>query len=706
MNESAKNLKAKRFFIFILLFLLITVLAVLLDIPILRQIFGLLTLAVIPGLLILFLLKLNKLGTAEKAVLIIGLSIAFHIFFGLIFNQLSLQFDYTKPLATNPLIFVLSGILVVLAIAAYWRNREAFSSFPFHLNLNTNDKLLLLLPSILLLLSILGTQWLRTSDNNILLLTVLFLIPISVILIVFSHRKVSKDTYAIAIVVVAIIPLIMYWLRSEHILGHDVHLEYYMFKMTLLNSHWGILGVSTLDSCLSISLLPAMFQSILAVPGEEYLFQGIYVLISAFTPLVVYVISRKYIRDLYAFLAALFFTFQVSFMSTAGNPRTNIAVFFFALSIMTLFHSKITGARQHGLFIIFMLAVIVSHYASSYIFFMLLFFTYLAGLTLKRYVVSRSIPITAVVLFLVLLFLWYSQMLRVPFEAGVAFLVETVRSLSGFFIEEARSEEVSLLIGGVVAEKTILGYINFAITWITFALIGTGIIGTLIKRKDTISTSKQANSPPDYLRSRFDMEYFLLAVASCGLLAIMLIVPYISRGYDIFRTYSQVAVLTSMFFILGGIILSKYLRISSRLLILLVLITYLLFTTGAIYGVLGRYTNMTLNTSEAPSSQYELVYDQEVESAQWLKEHSEKYPRIYTTYPSGWRKLISQGGIHPNLINWKAFYQHQAINGYLYLTHNNVVNGRVGNDFDMSDYSDMFVDKDKIYTNGGSEIYK
>ena len=71
----------KGFLLFILILLALTDLAVFLNVPVLRQFLGFVFFSIIPGLLILHILKLNKLGLTRKVVLSVGLSIAFLLFF-------------------------------------------------------------------------------------------------------------------------------------------------------------------------------------------------------------------------------------------------------------------------------------------------------------------------------------------------------------------------------------------------------------------------------------------------------------------------------------------------------------------------------------------------------------------------------------------------------------------------------------------------
>ena len=92
--------RAKDWVIFIIILLLLTDVLILLDIPVLRQIFGLFFLTILPGLLILQIFKLDKLELVEKLVLSVGLSISFLMLFGVLVNIFLLNLGNTEPLST------------------------------------------------------------------------------------------------------------------------------------------------------------------------------------------------------------------------------------------------------------------------------------------------------------------------------------------------------------------------------------------------------------------------------------------------------------------------------------------------------------------------------------------------------------------------------------------------------------------------------
>jgi uncharacterized membrane protein len=125
------------------MFLIFTDLSIFLNIPVLRQVLGFTFFTVIPGLLILHILKLNKLEFTWKIVLSFGLSISFLMFFGLFINWVYPLFGYNTPLSTSSLIISFSVVILILAIIAYVRNRSVSFANLSDLKLNTREKALL-----------------------------------------------------------------------------------------------------------------------------------------------------------------------------------------------------------------------------------------------------------------------------------------------------------------------------------------------------------------------------------------------------------------------------------------------------------------------------------------------------------------------------------------------------------------------------------
>ena len=723
----------REWFVFIVTIILLTDLAILLDIPYLRQISGFVFLTILPGLLILQILKLNKIGPIEKFVLSVGLSISFLMFFVLFINNLSLSLGYLTPLSTTSLLITFNIAFIIFAIIGYKLNKDLIFSLP-NLNLSTAEKAFLIVPILFPALSIFGMHVMNTTDNNIILMFFLFLISIYVAFVCFFNQKFSKRLYPVVIFLISISLLLLLALRSNHIIGVDTHSEYYLFRTTLDNLHWHvfILG-GPLDACLCISILPTIYQSILNV-SPEFLFKVFYSLFYSISPIVVYVLSKKYIGESYGFLASCFFMFQSNFLLTELHARTNTAILFFALAMMVLVNDRIDPLKRRVLFIVFMASCMVSHYSTTYIFFFIMLGAFVGMEILsKKYTVKKAISLTIVLLFFALIFCWYSQVTETPFNAGVGLIETTFINLNQFFVEESRGESVYAMFGEEIMQKGIPHKIQFVWTWLTFAFIGIGII-TLIKRYKGMSFPELRFKKADFLKEKFEVVYFTITLGCLGLLVVTIALPFVSVGYAMERLYTLAIVILSPFFVIGGVVLSKqtfknhffFLRkrkpvlkekngsqVRAYLIILLVLIPYFFCVTGVMYNMFGIPRAIILN-SEGEQYEQMYVYDQDSYGARWLGSHKSDM-KTYTDYFGG-EILCSQGKgrIPYRLSDRTSLFKNRKIDGYIYLRYYNVVDGKLwvsirgglqGN-HNTSDYADIFIEKSKIYANGGSEIYR
>jgi len=531
-------------------------------------------------------------------------------------------------------------------------------------------------------------------------------------------------------------------LRSNHIIGFDAHSEYYIFQQTFHNEQWQILGGGILDSLLSISLLPTIYQSFLNI-NSEYLFKILYPILFSISPLIVYLVSKKYIGSSYAFLASLFFMSQQVFLSAAYNPRTTLGILFFALSVMVLINSRLDEFSRKLLYIIFGGSIIVSHYSTAFIAFFVLLFTYIGMQVIPKMIlrqrkpvpsqnpsagkdppsstssvttleVTRShvrtrVTITSVALFFVILFFWYSQVTGPPFVSAVNFVSRTFQSLPEFYILESRGEEVVALAGVELAAKGIPHRVEFAFSWISITFIAIGVLTTLARVRHMVDFPGDEKETPPFLNQKIDAEFFAYALACSALLVVILVLPAVLRGYSMLRTYSQMMTVLSPFFVIGGIMIAKFLHTKwTYLVVLLAIIPYFMCNTGTMYQTFGVPRAITLN-SEGRSYDVLFIHDQETLAARWLGDYTAENARIYAD-KNGTMRLRTQGGIRSPAYAGALIEDNQSIEGYIFLGHYNVVEGKLVDrhyhSHPMANYHDEFAGKAKIYSNGGSEVWR
>ena len=109
--------------------------------------------------------------------------------------------------------------------------------------------------------------------------------------------------------------------------------------------------------------------------------------------------------------------------------------------------------------------------------------------------------------------------------------------------------------------------------------------------------------------------------------------------------------------------------------------------------------------------------EEEVAAGRWLQERNQGYT-VYSDSHGGIKLKIALATAEPPLrasLGWTFFRKAEPLtDGYLYLTHANVVQSLVyplpanisSIGYDIADYYHLYEHNNKIYSNGASEIYR
>ena len=701
---------------------ILTDLAIWLDIPFLRQILGFIYLTILPGALLLGMLRINRsIPLLDKLILVTGLSFSYIIFSGLFLNYVYPRLVFDRPLSINSLVITMSLSLVALAAISFLR--DGSKAFKFALpRLDAGEKALLVPPIIFTSLSILGSQMMNANTDNTLLMILFLSIPAYVILLFYVQDSVRERVYPAAIFLISISIVLVLALRSDHLIGVDIHNEYYLFLRTIDSGIWQQTHSSDpvfrlLDACLSVSILPAVYQSILNI-DPELLFKILYPLIFSISPLIVYITSKRLLESFPAMLASIFFMSQLGFIWASYNPRTSTAVLFFALSMMVIFHAQIDKVARDILFIIFSYSCILAHYSTTYIFFIILIVTWMSMQSISIYTKCRKFrykcknrptdPATKnrvsalmLLLFLAMIIFWYVIVTGGPFYSLKEFVMATYNSLPQLFNLESKGEGIAQAFGVGLDLKQVPQIMTVAFTWLTVIFLSVGVY-SMIADQLGFKTLFSAKRP--------DPEFFILAIASFCILAASLALPYIGKAYGIDRLYIQMMVVSSPFFVIGSTAIARSLHIRrSHLILLAVLIPYLLCNTGTMHQIFGIDKVITLNSHGQMFDEL-YVHDQETYAARWINEESEEWTDIYSDF-LGTNRLTSQGSIQSPIYMGDLIEKHSTPDiGYIYIRYCGAVNGRLLDSkrrwHNITSYKQLLEGMNLIYDDGGSWCIK
>lgn len=668
--------------------------------PVARAILGFIYLTFIPGAILLRMLKLRRLVTIEKILFSAGLSIAFLMFVGLLMNFLYPLVGISKPLSTLPLTVTITALLIMLFAIGYYIDK----GFSFEISLKElplSSMLLLCLP----LFGIIGAISAGINGNNHILILMITTISSLVILSTFSKKYISPKLYPVALFFIAIALLFHVSWISMYLYGFDIHWEQYFFELTNNNFRWDATTPSRFNAMLSVTLLPTIYAQILNLRAD-WVFKIVYPIIFSFVPLMLYQIYEKQrIGKLGAFLSVFFFVSNFIFYNEMlGLARQMIAEFFFVLLIFLLLDKKLDLAKNSLLFIIFSGALVMSHYALSYIFLFLivgiLVFSHLAK---NR---TRNLNLVSVLIFVTLVLSWYTYIsVSTPIES---IWYTFTRMIGGvyydFFSPETRDQ--SLLINiGMGGPAASLGHeIGRVVFYATEFLVVIGVIKLIVERKKT----------------NFTQEYIQTSLVSVLLLLMSAVIPYFASALNMTRIYHiSLFILAPMCFFGGKAIFRivagrKHFvpKLVMPLFTLTILMPYFLFNVGVIYEVTGDVaSSKSLSMHRIDKA---ILYDaytseQEVFSAKWFSKRIDNTSMVYCDLMASFHVLNSYA-LFPLERTFVISNNTKIGEGYVYLRTLNVVDGKMrgprqGDLWNITGFSPQLNLMNKIYSNGGSNIY-
>ena len=721
MLNTIKRFQAKEWFIFTILMLFITDLVIILDLPLLRDIIPFLFFTIVPGFLIVSILKQNKIEFLIKILLSIGLSVSVLLSIGLLLN--SLYPVLLKPLSLTPLLVSLNLLVLILTIFAYQRNKNDFnSSLIFNYNFKLGDKLLspLIFTLLFPFMAILGTYLMNTTLNDIIILTMLFLIPVYIIIIAYLRDRVHPVTYPIALFMIGLGLILMHALTSAHIIGRDVHQEFYCFQLTLANFHWNIYDYyNPYNACLSITILPTVYQ-VLSNMNPEYVFKLLFGLLGSILPLMVYTVAKKYLNHKFAFFASLLFVFQVFFIDIVGAVRQEVAIIFFFLAVIVIFDCFGDKKFEKSwvkklLFLIFVSSMVVTHYATSYVAFALLvpilLLPFLKNLYTEKKVTFINFEVLIIYFFIIIL--WFMLYAKVQFLAGSEVIQSTVAATASAtgvgggneaFMNSREGTVLSILGIGI---KNLPNLIAVIVNDLIFLTMGIGLITLIVKYRRILK--HKTVFIYDGIRT-LDSKLVLAGLLSVTLLAMFIILPSVSFFYGSDRLFFQLLIFTVPIFIMGA---DKIAEIMNKVikkpdlkvgLILVLLISLFICNTHLQYEFTGipfspEYDKIGITRGEL------YIYDGELATASWIGNYRADDINTYTDAVGFTRLFMS--GVKTNVVGIN--FNNKTINGYIYMGNANVNEGKFYDTIDhqvtTQNFSYFFNNKSRIFDDGYGEIW-
>lgn len=708
------------------------------QILVIRQIVSHISLTFIPGILILRILKLHKLGTAKTLLYATGLSIFTLMFTGFIINLVYPYFGILEPISLVPLILTLSAVISILSFLAYIRDKD-FSN-PDFFDLNEIFSPCLLILFLIPFLSVFGTYLVNYSSNNILLMSMIIVISFLILL----NNYIPSKFYPLAIWVIAISLIYHITLISEYININDVLREYKVVDSVIEYSYWNWTTIGNSNSVLSISILAPIFFHIYDF-SLTYVFKIIYPLLFSITSIGVYLLSNNVVNNRkISFMSSILFVIAYPFFYQVPLIcKQSIAEVFFVLLLLSIFDDNLKSITKSLLAVIFSISLIVSHYGISYLMLLSLIFILLCTMLIRNEKVNiilsnvyikvkneklmlnlkekNNISLNFIILFLTLTIGWYiyisgsssfSSLLYIGHDVFHRF-IEDFANLENFMNPEHSRGLYTI----AKSEVSHTHYITKIFYFTTQFFI---IIGFL-------------NSLWNYNKYKLDITYIFISLY----FLLILFAAIVLAGFAVMdpqRLYHLSLFVLSPFCIIGGFTICElvctfwnkcyqdnFFKYSYRFFAVFLSI-FLLFSTGFMYEVTNDYPSsislsqrsiISFNDKDRIANFYSAyIVVQNVFSGKWLDQNMIDNEKVYRgddidSYPC----LCVYNNIDPSCVIGFDNTTKNIGSGYIHISYlNNLGIGSTWSNYlkirTTYNFSDVhFLEQtDRIYDNGGSNI--
>lgn len=700
------------------------------EVPLVRPLIFSVYLIFIPGYLTLKILKINQISFHEQFIYSIGLSISMLMFVGFFTNMVLLSIGYLQPLSTFPLLVSISFVVITMTFYCYKKDLLKKSTeshlFKHYISKFLCPEILVLVLFLFLIILYRIPYWQA-------------FIPIYILLIRYSKYRINPQLYPLIITIIAISLLLHQSLSAKYLQGCDIHYEYHFFKIVQANNYWNIHIYSSLNSMLSVVILPTVLSKLMGVDAV-WVYKIIYPLLFSLVPLGLYNIYKKQTNETIALLSTFFF---ISFFTFHGEmlslPRQMIAELFFVLLLMLFIANNINRFQKSILALVFSFSLVVSHYAISYFYIYYLILICALGITINYYPNKLKIgkhlnfkiktenrsafSFTYVLLLIVFLIFWYFY-----FASGSTFITITTlldRMFNTFLIEMFNSESrdpAVLKAIGAEPMKSLSMELARHIHRVTQLFIVVGSLSIIFNRT----------------RMKFTQEYIYLIIGSLVLLLLCLVVPYFASSLNMTRIFHIVLLTLSPSCVIGGYTvinfalrklntLFNYIQINQKTytknkyltnkdtfnnktevkIVTFILIVYFLSNVGIVATFL---MDLGLDDTDVNQSPHLTIHDQDIPSSKWLSENTyEEY--IYVDFVSRYILVDTLSNIS-RIQNYRP--DRDAKEGYIFLNNENYITGNMKifiytagskNPLYPIEILENNTDKNMIYDNGDI-IYK
>jgi uncharacterized membrane protein len=317
-------------------------------------------LLVVPGIMLLRALRIPSKAVAEFPIYVPCASLVVLLGSGLVVDLVGPFVGVTQPIRAVPMLIGLESTCILLLASSV----KAPCPIQWH---RPSRSAAALWSLVLPLIAAAGALRLNNGYGNGVALIALFG---SLLLLVFSVVAASRLDKMQSALFLYSIGLALMWsfsLRGDLVYGFDIAAEYNALHQTVSSGVWHTAHYGdAYGAMLSVTVMPAELHALSGV-SALLVFKLIYPVIGALFPVGVFGLARRLLPRHWAFAAAGLVVVQSTFFQELpALARQEIALSLFVALVAAVLDGRISRYSQAALVALLALAMVVSHYSTTY----------------------------------------------------------------------------------------------------------------------------------------------------------------------------------------------------------------------------------------------------------------------------------------------------------------------------------------------------
>ncbi|MFD0632262.1 hypothetical protein ACFQ9X_12270 [Catenulispora yoronensis] len=192
-------------------------------------------------------------------------------------------------------------------------------------------------------------------------------------LMLIRHDRYAVEVLELGVFFGAAALLLLTSLRGWLITGHDIQVEYEVYRLNLGGGHWVISDYPTAyNACLSITLLPLALTKLTAISAAG-VWKIVFPLMFAVAPVALFrSVHNLASRQVALLSSALFLTFPTFFTDMAYMARQEIAFIVLGAAVVVMSEREGNVRLRRFALIPLMVGIVLAHYSTAYVLVMVL----------------------------------------------------------------------------------------------------------------------------------------------------------------------------------------------------------------------------------------------------------------------------------------------------------------------------------------------